>query len=110
MFKDDIINIVLNSVRKNFETEGRGEWSRSASAKKENRKTLVKTGRLKNSFKYKIATDYIEIYSDCDYAGYNQFGTRYIEKRPFLFLRNEDDIDIAKILMKELDRVWEEGR
>lgn len=45
----------------------------------------VKTGRLRNSIYAKIQEWTMEVGAEADYALFVEFGTRYMQERPYLF-------------------------
>ena len=63
----------------------------------------VDTGRLKNSIKHKTGDRYVDIYTNVEYAGYQEFGTSKIP--PKHYMKNGIESNLSKykeILEKEL--------
>ena len=54
----------------------------------------VDTGRLKNSIKHKTASRHVDIYTDVEYASYQEFGTSRIA--PKYFMKNGIESNLNK--------------
>ena len=107
MFKKDVVDVVLESIRLNFQEQGRPQlWIPSQRVLKKGGKTLDDTGRLKNSFKFKIEDSYVEIYTDVPYSIFNQEGTKFIPSRPFVMLQNGDVTKINNLMIEEILKLW----
>lgn len=51
-----------------------GKWPVSLGAREENRKTLIKTGRLRDSYTREVGHDSVEVGSNAKYAAIHHFG------------------------------------
>ena len=51
-----------------------GKWPVSLGAREENRKTLIKTGRLRDSYTREVGHDSVEVGSNTKYAAIHHFG------------------------------------
>jgi phage gpG-like protein len=95
----EIGQLMLESIDRDFEYEGRptpwaprveptGTWP-----------ILQKTGNLRNSF-YPIITETgVEIVSDAHYAEYLDQGTDRMVARPFFLVQDDDESKIVDILL-----------
>lgn len=114
----EIEGIIYNSVRKNFEQEGRPKWHPLSPATiKERRrkgfwpgKMLQRNDSLLSSISSRSDASSAEVSTDKPYARVLHFGGRAgrgrkasIPPRPFLKLTKEDESDIRAILKKFLD-------
>ncbi len=107
MISKRIVDIVLSSIQQNFQSEGRPVlWQPSQRVLKSGGKTLDKTGRLKNSFQFRIGDDYVEIYTNTPYSPYNQYGTKFFPARPFLMVQDNDIEKIKNLMVEEILSVW----
>jgi len=79
-------------------------WIPSKSAEKEGRRTLVKSGRLRDSVDANVNGNFIEvgIPQNTDYGRKFQLGIDGQEKREFLGISKADEKIIMKIIEKEL--------
>jgi len=70
--------VLLRSVARNFKEGGRPErWKPSKRALAEPRgKTLIDTGRLRNSITMKVEGDAVKVGTNVEYAAIHQFGGR----------------------------------
>lgn len=97
-----------NSTRARFffskEPDG-DTWVPSKAAEKEGRRTLVKSGRLRDSVATNVIGDKIEIGipSSTIYGKKFQLGEDGQIKREFLGVSNEDERTIVTIIKKELE-------
>ncbi len=70
-------------------------------------KILNDTGRLKGSFAHVATNSHVEITTDVEYAGFHQFGTSKMAKRPFFplpTLPQNWEQDILQMLESHLTR------
>lgn len=71
----EIGDLMLLSVKRNFEGEGRpGKWTKSARAQREGGQTLSDTGRLRNSFTSKVSARKVTVGTNVKYAAIHHFG------------------------------------
>ena len=110
-------DVVLGSIRKNFEVGGRPRWRGLAKSTLRNRKggsILVRSGRLKGSFKPKVGNDETSVSSNVVYGPRQHFGYRPgrgkgggrgqapTPARPFATLQDEDVVDIGRIFYRHM--------
>jgi len=79
-------------------------WKKSEAAKREGRRTLVKTGRLRDSVDTNVKPKRIElgIPKATNYGKYFQLGSKPQVKREFLGISKSDRKIMTKILKREL--------
>jgi phage gpG-like protein len=103
----EIGEIVLESVRANFEAGGRPErWTplsvESLAGASGSRKPLVRSGALERSISSQAGRDRVEIGSDLAYATAQFLGTATIPSRQPLVLQAQDEHAIAEVLSRYL--------
>lgn len=103
---DDAMNeigqLMVDSVRANFEAGGRPEaweprlvdvpWP-----------ILRKTGNLYNSIHYSVYGDNVDIDDDTEYGRYHDQGTSRLPARPFLLIQDEDEQRIMDLIAQHFD-------
>lgn len=90
-------------VRFNIGKDPNGnDWDPSIRAIREGNRTLVDTGRLKNSIKYFADENKVVIGTNVPYAKWHQTGTKRMKARPFLGVSKIDSSKILKIVNKYL--------
>jgi len=73
----DIGDVVLTSVKDNFEAEGRPErWKPSLRLRKERGQTLSRTGVLRRSFTVQAGNGFVAVGTNVPYAAIHQAGGR----------------------------------
>jgi len=60
---------------------------------------LVKTGQLRGSVRSQIIGNSVHVLSDLPYAGYQNYGTKYIPQRQFIGLSKKLNRDIKNRIM-----------
>ena len=70
----DIGEIIITSIKRNFEQGGRPPWRESVRAKRDSGKTLSDTGRLKNSLTIRAFSNRVIVGTNVKYAAIHQFG------------------------------------
>lgn len=100
--------IVLNSIRRNFDVGGRPTpWAPRSTlypGRRANNKLLIDTGRLINSIAKRAANTYVEVGTNVIYAATHQFGRGSIPARPFLMVQAEDWPEIETVLRDAITR------
>lgn len=100
---------MVASVRHTFEVGGRPTpWTPSKRAIKEHGKTLIDTGRLRNSFFFDAERDRVTIGTNVEYAPTHHFGKpeRHIPARPFLMFQDEDVEEIEDIVTQHMNDLF----
>lgn len=106
--------VILPSIRENFDSEGRPPWERLAESTVERRQSahpiLYQSGTLRDVATdpqtWKVTQDTVSpegIDSKLEYAKYIQGGTRLMPARPFLVLQDEDGEKIQEIFGRWVD-------
>ena len=120
----DIGELVLLSVKRNFEDAGRPtKWPLSRRVKEHGGQTLSDTGRLRNSMTSKAGADQVTIGTNVIYAAIHHFGGKIRPKtkrglmipgmkhplqsvtmpaRPFLMIQDQDRGSILRIIERYL--------
>jgi len=104
--KSKIVKLLMESIQTNFADEGRPKWIKSRLAQLENRLTLTRTGRLRNSFTSTWNKDVLEISTKVFYGKFHQYGTKRLPARPFLMIQPEDVIKIKQIILTNIVSNW----
>lgn len=97
----EVGEIVLNSVQRNFDAEGRPKrWPRRKRQTRQTigKKVLTVTGRLRNSIHSVPSARQVRVSSNVVYAATHNFGRDPIPQREFLLVQQEDEGPIAKAL------------
>jgi phage virion morphogenesis protein len=87
-------------------------WTKSQRAEAEGGRTLIDTGRLRQSITRKAGRQQVEVGTNLIYAGIHQFGGRggrghalTLPARPYLGLNAEDEHEIEQIVTDWLGRL-----
>ena len=102
-FLDNVGTLLLGSVNKNFEQDGRpAKWTSLAESTIKRRKhggtkPLQDTGNLKNSMGKVISGNMVSVAPSVTYGIFHQYGTTRIPERPFNMIQDEDMPKIMKI-------------
>lgn len=104
----DIGLLLLRSVDKNFQQQGRPtRWRQSQAARNRNGMTLIDTGRLRRSTTisadpnniFRVSNNELNISSQVPYAKYLQ------KDRPFLMIQDEDIRNIERYLLNVINNL-----
>ena len=112
--------VIITSVRTNFNVEGRPAWQELAESTVRKRGTshpiLTNTGALKsestNEQNWTVTTDDVSLTgldSAVPYAAYNQAGTSKMPAREFVSLQERDMTEIERVFSEWIDRKIAEG-
>jgi phage virion morphogenesis protein len=105
---DEVGEIVLRSIRRNFDEGGRpSKWparSTKYTGRRAGNKLLIDTGRLLNSITRRSTPSYAEVGTNTVYAATHHFGDRGIPARPFIMVQDEDREPIAEALIHHIMR------
>lgn len=128
--EDSLDKVVIPSIKRNFQAQGRPQWKKLTKKTIYNRlmegyppvPILQKVGRLKNNATQKqiweIKNDMLRlrtVYFDqkVPYAHFHQIGTIYMPARPFIRIASDEEAEIYGIFMafmvKQVDKHWGEG-
>lgn len=107
-----IAEMMLDSVKENFEVEGRPKWKRlkdeTIKARKRKgtwpSKILTELSQLKNSISPRSTNTEAIVGTNVEYAATHQFGdaSRNIPSRPFLMVQPQDIAEAERILLAHL--------
>ncbi len=107
----EVGEVVLRSVRKNFDVGGRPQkWAKRSTSYKGRRasnKLLIDTGRLINSITYDAFSSYVDVGTNVVYAATHQYGRDAIPARPFLMLQDEDAPAIRDAIVAHLTQEFD---
>jgi phage gpG-like protein len=109
-------DIVSESIQRNFEEGGRygggkagggtEKWEPSKRVKRYGGKTLVNTGRLRNSIGVIVSNVQngisVKMEAGVEYGAIHQSGGRRTPRRPFLVIQDEDIERIGEAIEKEM--------
>ena len=107
--RDAVTEVMIPSIRKNFEAEGRPKWAPTGpEASAQHAAILYRSGQL-----YDAATS-LDIWTidsnvaavtsmPTDYGQFHQFGTNFMPSRPFLVMQDEDAADIEWLFGEWVD-------
>lgn len=96
---DAIGRLLVDSVHKNFQAEGRPDpWMPRVDNLPH--PILRKTGNLYNSIAYDVNGLEVAVYAEADYGQYHDEGTSRLPRRPFLLMQNEDEDEIMDLVAK----------
>lgn len=102
----EVGEIVLRSIRKNFDDGGRPtRWPQRTTryrGRRSNNKLLIDTGRLLDSITYRAFPSHVDIGTNVVYAPTHQFGRGGIPARPFIMLQDEDSAPIRDAILDHL--------
>jgi len=92
----EVTEILMNSIRKNFDDQGRPKkWEPlKAPRRRGGTQVLIDTTRLMNSMQPVAMNSYAEVGTNVEYAATHHFGRGPIPARPFLLVQDEDLDDI----------------
>lgn len=104
---------MMDSVRRNFDEQGRPDgWeplAASTARRKGNGAILVDTGRLRGSIGFRAGHDRLTLYSALPYASVHQRGgaagrggSAVIPARPYLVFQEDDIARLRDILLRHL--------
>lgn len=103
---DAAASVLVGRIRQRFlqERDVQGNsWTKSEAARREGRRTLLKTGRLFRSIQaFKVDSNTRAVGTDVPYAKFHQFGTRYLPKRSFIGANSSDIEAITDVFLKRL--------
>jgi len=78
-------------------------WQKSQAAKKENRKTLNKTGTLQRTIHRSDAENgTVTVGTNAPYGVYHQFGTKKLPERPFIAIDKKTEERILKFIKSQV--------
>ncbi len=109
-----LVEVILPSIRENFDSEGRPPWQRLSEATVERRGSahpiLEDSGRLRSAATsaqtWRVTQDTVtpeDIDDIVPYAKYIQGGTKLMPARPFLVLQSEDGDKVQVIFDRWMD-------
>lgn len=103
LFPNAVARMLSEQSDKAFETQS---WNNNTWSKNKFGKTpsLVKSGRMKNSIRTKTKKKSATIYSNIDYASYQQNGTTTIPSRQFMGESKELEKLIEAFFTKEIKK------
>lgn len=70
--------------------------------RKRSSKILRDTGRLWQSFTWRVEGDTLHFGTNVEYAPYHQFGTKHIPRRPFLPLDESGRLDLPQHYLRQI--------
>jgi phage gpG-like protein len=97
---DEIAQILLESVQRNFEEEGRPSKWDARKDPGDGHPLLNDTGNLIDSLEANVVGDIAYVTAGASYAGYLNEGTSRMVARPFLLVQDEDMDAIEELLAK----------
>lgn len=112
-----LVEVILPSIRENFDSEGRPPWQRLSETTVERRGGLAHpiledSGRLRSAATsaqaWRVTQDTVSpenIENMVSYAKYIQAGTRLMPARPFLVLQDEDGEKIQEIFDRWVEEI-----
>jgi phage virion morphogenesis protein len=82
--------------------KGWAPWAASTARRRKGGSLMVDTGRLRNSFSFKVTSPRLTLGSNVNYARYHQFGTKHMPARPMLGIGKRDQAGIENTALAVL--------